>query len=350
MKSSFRIGSHLIKKGRKTYCIAEISANHNQKYKEAVALIHAAKKAGADAVKLQTYTPDTLTIPCRNKYFSVGKGTMWSGKNLYDLYKEAHTPWDWQPKLKKVADSLGLDLFSTPFDRTAVDFLEEMDVPAYKIASFELIDLPLIEYIAKTKKPIILSTGMASYKEIQEAVRTILRAGNDRLALLKCTSAYPADPAEMNLRTIPDMINKFRIPVGLSDHTLGHTAPVIAVTQGACIIEKHFTFSRAVPGPDNAFSLEPDEFADMVKAIRTTESALGTIHYGPTAHERKSLAFRRSLFVVEDIAKNGEITEQNVRSIRPGYGLPPKMMTRILGKKVRRKLTCGTPLKQNFIV
>ena len=348
MKSSFKIGSRLVGIGKPAYCIAELSANHNQNFEEAVTLIHAAKKAGADAIKLQTYTADTLTIPCNNKYFRVGDGTLWSGRNLYDLYKEAYTPWEWQHELKKIAESLGMDLFSTPFDRTAVDFLEDIDVPAYKIASFELVDLPLIEYIAETKKPIILSTGMASEEEIREALDTIEGTGNTRGALLKCTSAYPALSEEMNLRTIPDLMNKFKVPVGLSDHTLGNNASIIAVSLGACIVEKHFTLSRKTPGPDNAFSMEPIEFCDMVNAIRTTESALGKVHYGPTSHEKRSLAFRRSLFVVEDIKPGEEFTEKNVRSIRPGYGLPPKMITRVLGRRARMGIGRGTPLKKNM--
>jgi pseudaminic acid synthase len=349
MKNSFTIGSHHVGRGKPAYCIAEISANHNQNFEEAVTLIHAAKKAGADAIKLQTYTADTLTIPCDNKYFRVGDGTLWSGRNLYDLYKEAYTPWEWQPELKKIAEGLGMDLFSTPFDRTAVDFLESLEFPAYKIASFELVDLPLIEYIAGTKKPIILSTGMASEEEIREALEVIRSTGNDRVALLKCTSAYPALPEEMNLRTIPDLREKFRVPVGLSDHTLGAIAPLIAVSLGACIIEKHFTLSRMTPGPDNAFSMEPSEFSEMVTTIRITESALGAVHYGPTSHEKKSLAFRRSLFVVKDIKKGAVLTEENVRSIRPGYGLHPKYLSTILGKRINCNLKKGTPLSDRFI-
>jgi pseudaminic acid synthase len=339
----------MIGRGKPAYCIAEISANHNQNFDEAVTLIHAAKKAGADAIKLQTYTADTLTIPCDNKYFRVGDGTLWSGRNLYDLYKEAYTPWEWQPELKKIAEGQGMDLFSTPFDRTAVDFLESIDVPAYKIASFELVDLPLIEYIAETKKPIILSTGMASEGEIREALDTIRSAGNNRVALLKCTSAYPAVPEEMNLRTIPDLMEKFNVPVGLSDHTLGTVAPLIAISLGACIVEKHFTLSRMTPGPDNSFSMEPSDFREMITTIRIAESALGTVHYGPTSHEKKSLPFRRSLFVVQDIKKGTVLNEENIRSIRPGYGLPPKYLSNILGKRINRNLKRGTPLSSRFI-
>jgi N-acetylneuraminate synthase len=349
MKNYIKIGNHLIGRGLRTYCIAELSANHNQNFKDAVSLIHAAKKAGADAIKLQTYTPDTLTINCDNDFFRLGKGTLWEGKNLYELYKEAYTPWEWQPALKKIANDLGMDLFSTPFDRSAVDFLETMDVPAYKIASFELIDLPLIEYVAETKKPIILSTGMASQQEIHEAVDTIRSTGNKMIALLKCTSAYPASEDEMNIRTIPDLIKKFKVPIGLSDHTKGCIAPIVAVSIGACIVEKHFTFSRETLGPDSAFSMEPHEFKEMVHAIRTTEATLGKIHYGPMKHERQSLLFRRSLFAVENIKKGEIITEKNVRSIRPGQGLPPKFLKIILGKKVKNEIKKGTPLSFDLI-
>jgi pseudaminic acid synthase len=349
MKNSFKIESHPIGKGNPTYCIAEISANHNQNFDEAVSLIQAAKKAGADAIKLQTYTPDTITIDCDNKYFRVGKGTLWEGRNLYELYKEAYTPWEWQPELKQIANDLGLDFFSTPFDRSAVDFLEEIDVPAYKIASFELIDLPLINYIAKTGKPLIISTGMATELEIREALEVIHKTGNDQIAILKCTSAYPAPADEMNLRTIPDLINKFDVPVGLSDHTLGWIIPVTAVSLGACIIEKHFTLSRSVSGPDNAFSLEPTEFKDMVSAVRVAEQALGQIIYGPMEHERQSLVFRRSLFIVKDMKKGEVFSDKNVRSIRPGYGLHPKFFDAIIGKKSKIKIKAGTPVTWDII-
>jgi len=349
MRNSFKIGSHLIGKGKTTYCIAEISANHNQNFQEAVALIHAAKDAGADAVKLQTYTPDTLTIPCDNQYFRVGDGTLWSGRNLYELYKESYTPWEWQPKLKKISNDLGMDLFSTPFDRSAVDFLEEMGVPAYKIASFELVDLPLIEYIAETKKPIILSTGMASEKEIREAIETINSTGNNSVALLKCTSAYPAPPEEMNLRTIPDLIKKFKVPIGLSDHTLGNITPIIAVSLGACIIEKHFTMSRETPGPDSPFSTEPGEFKEMVVAIRESGAALGRVNYGITESEKANRKFRRSLFVVRDIKKGEKITSDNIRSIRPSDGIEPKYFETVLGKNAVVDIKKGSPLHWNHI-
>jgi len=330
------------------FIIAELSANHNQDFNQAVKLIHAAKEAGADAVKLQTYTADTLTIDCDNEYFRIGKGTIWEGKNLYSLYKEAYTPWEWQPELKKIANDLGMDLFSTPFDFSSVDFLESMDVPAYKVASFEIVDLPLIRKIAQTGKPIILSTGMASLAEIEEAVHAIRNEGNEQIALLKCTSAYPARAEEMNVRTIPHLSQMFNLPVGLSDHTLGIFVPVAAVSLGACIVEKHFTLSRHEPGPDSVFSLEPQEFTAMVEAIRETEKALGRVCYEVSDHEKASRVFRRSLFVVKDMKKGDVFTEENVRSIRPGYGLPPKYFNKILGKQTKINIRRGTPLHWDF--
>jgi pseudaminic acid synthase len=331
------------------YIIAEMSANHGQSFDQAVEIMGAAEEAGADAVKLQTYTPDTITIDCDSDYFRIGKGSLWEGKNLYQLYGEAYTPWEWQPKLKRVADELGLDCFSTPFDFTAVDFLEKMDVPAYKIASFELVDLPLIRKVAATGKPVIMSTGMASFDEVAEAVREFRDAGGTQLALLKCTSAYPSPPEEMNLRTISHMSEAFNVPVGLSDHTLGIAVPVAAVTLGACIIEKHLTLSRSVPGPDSAFSLEPHEFKEMVAAIRVAEKALGQVNYQVTEKEKASRVFRRSLFVVQDLKTGDAFTEQNVRSIRPGYGLPPKHLSQVLQKKAARDLKRGTPLEWSMI-
>jgi N-acetylneuraminate synthase len=300
-------------------------------------------------VKLQTYTPDTLTIDCRDPCFRVGKGSAWEGKYLTDLYAEACTPWEWQPELKNLADEIGIDLFSTPFDATAVDFLAAMDVPAYKIASFELVDLALLARVAREGRPVILSTGMATRDEIREAVNTVRDAGNDQVALLKCTSAYPAPYAEMNLRTIPDLAETFRVPVGLSDHSLGPLAPVVAVACGACIVEKHFTLSRARGGPDSAFSLEPAEFRAMAEAVRDTEDALGTVSYDVTEHEQASRVFRRSLFVVADIAEGEEFTPENVRSIRPGYGLSPRYYTGILGRRARRPLKRGTPLAWDHV-
>ncbi|RLE08392.1 pseudaminic acid synthase, partial [Candidatus Aerophobetes bacterium] len=302
--------------GYPTYIVAELSANHCQSFGRAVELINKAKEVGADAVKLQTYTPDTVTINVDADLFRHGEGTLWAGRTLYDLYSEACMPWEWQPKLKKIADEIGIDLFSTAYDPTAVDFLEEMGVPVHKVASFEIVDIPLIERMARTGKPLIISTGMATLSEIEEAVQTAQRAGATQIALLKCTSAYPAPPEEMNLRTIPHLAEAFGVPVGLSDHTLGIAVPVAAVALGACIVEKHFTLSRDVPGPDSAFSLEPHEFKAMVEAIRTAEKALGEVRYEVEEQEAKSRVFRRSLFVVKDMKAGEVFTEENVRSIR----------------------------------
>jgi pseudaminic acid synthase len=343
------IGNRKIGPEHPVWVIAEISANHNQNFDQAVQLIKAAKEAGADAVKLQTYTPDTITIDCDNEYFRIGKGTIWEGKTLYKLYQEAYTPWEWQPKLKQVAYDLGMDLFSSPFDQTAVDFLEEMGVPAYKVASFELVDIPLIQYIAKTGKPIIMSTGMATLAEIDEAVTAAREAGCKEIALLKCTSSYPAKPEEMNLRTIPHMSEVFDLPIGLSDHSLGIAIPVSAVTLGACIVEKHFTLSRNIHGPDSAFSLEPHEFKQMVDTIRVAEKAFGGINYEVTEREAASRIFRRSLFVVEDMRAGETFTYENIRSIRPGYGLEPKYLNNLLGKKAQRDIKKGTPLTWQLI-
>ena len=318
-------------------------------FQQAAEILKAAKECGADAVKLQTYTPDTMTINCRNEYFQIGKGTIWEGRHLYDLYGEAYTPWEWHPKLKAVAQDLGLELFSTPFDQTAVDFLEEMGVPAYKIASFELVDLPLIRRVAQTGKPIIMSTGMATLAEIDEAVQAAREAGATQIALLKCTSAYPAPPEEMNLRTIPHLSTAFQTPVGLSDHTLGIAIPVAAVALGACIIEKHFTLSRSIPGPDSSFSLEPDEFKTMVEAIRTAENSFGSISYAVTKREAASRVFRRSLFVVQDMKAGDIFSENNVRSIRPGFGLSPKYYETLLGKPVKKDVKKGTPVRWDLI-
>jgi pseudaminic acid synthase len=349
MNSIIRIGQKKIGTLFPVYIIAELSANHNQDFNQAVKLIHAAKNAGADAVKIQTYTPDTMTLDCDNEYFAIGKGTIWEGKNLYDLYAEAYTPWEWQPDLKKIANDLDMCFFSTPFDSSSVDFLESMDVPAYKVASFEIVDIPLIQKIAQTGKPVILSTGMASLAEIEEAVHIILKEGNDQIALLKCTSAYPALPESMNLKTIPHLAEAFHVPVGLSDHTLGITASVVAVALGACIIEKHFTLSRSVTGPDSAFSLEPGEFKAMVDAIHQTKKSLGRVEYEGTELEKASKVFRRSLFVVKDMKKGEFFSRENIRSIRPGYGLPPKNVEIILGRKASRDIIRGTPLTWGII-
>jgi pseudaminic acid synthase len=326
------------------YIIAELSANHANKLQHAIDTVRAAKDAGADAIKLQTYTAATMTLPLKKAPFLIQGGTPWDGRNLYDLYTEAHTPWEWHDKLMNEAERVGIDCFSTAFDPTSLEFLEKLGVGIHKIASFEIVDIPLIEKMAKTGKPMIISTGMATLEEIDDAVKAARRAGCTELALLKCTSAYPAPFREMNLRTIPDLAEKFNCPVGLSDHTLGIAVPIASVSIGASIIEKHFTLSRAIKGPDSAFSLEPTEFQTMVESIRAVEAALGKVEYGITENQKGSLVFRRSLFIVEDVKAGEVLTEKNVRSIRPGNGMPPKYLTEILGKPASVSMAAGTPL------
>ncbi len=345
---AIRIGDRWIGRDHPVYVVAEVSANHNQSYEKAVALVEAARDAGADAVKLQTYTADTMTLDSSRPEFVID-GTLWSGRRLYDLYREAYTPWDWQPRLQDVAHHLGLGFFSSVFDVGSIDFLEGLGVPAYKIASFELVDIPLLARAARTGKPLILSTGMASFAEIEEAVQAVRGAGAASFALLKCVSAYPAPDVDMNLRTIPHLVSSFGAPVGLSDHTTGSTAAVAAVALGACILEKHLTLSRAEPGPDSAFSLEPREFRDTVTAVRSTQKALGGVVFGGTPSEEKSKAFRRSLFVVEDVAAGETFTERNVRSIRPGHGMHTRHLHEILGRRARRPIARGTPLTWDLV-
>lgn len=349
MTATIHIGKRTIGPGQPVYVIAEMSANHGQSFDEAVKIVHAAKDSGADAVKLQTYLPDTMTIACDREEFRIGGGTLWDGRNLHELYSEAYTPWDWQPRLKQLAEDLGMDCFSSAFDSTAVDFLEGMNVPAHKIASFELVDIPLIQKLARTCKPLIMSTGLAAVEEIEEALQTARQAGATGIALLKCTSAYPALPDEMNLRTIPEMARRFDVPVGLSDHTMGVTVPVTAVALGACIVEKHLTLSRSVPGPDSAFSLEPHEFKAMVDAVRVAEKALGQVHFGLSEREDASVVFRRSLFVVEDMRQGEIFTAQNVRSIRPAYGLHTRYLPEVLGKAAAQDIQRGTPLSWDLV-
>jgi pseudaminic acid synthase len=349
MSRVIRIGQRLVGDSQPVYIIAEMSANHNQSFERAVAVIHAAKQAGANAVKLQTYTADTITIDSDRPEFRIGGGTLWDGRTLHDLYREAYTPWEWQPKLKQAANDAGLDLFSSPFDETAVDFLERMDVPAYKLASCELVDIPLIQRIARTGKPLILSTGMATCSEIEEAIAAARQASATQIALLKCTSSYPAPAEEMNLRTIPELVRRFGVPVGLSDHTMGIASPVASVALGACIIEKHITLSRTEPGPDSAFSLEPQEFKSMVDAVRVVEKALGEIHFGPTGNEAASRVFRRSLFVVHDIKRGEVFTAENVRSIRPAQGLHTRHLPEIVGRCAACDIKRGTPLNWDLV-
>ncbi len=345
----FNISNRKIGLNESTFIIAELSANHLQNLNLAVDTIKAMKESGADAVKLQTYTPDTITIDSDNQYFHIDQGTIWDGKTLYQLYQEAYTPWEWQPKLKKIAEDLGLICFSSPFDKKSVDFLEEMNVPAYKVASFEITDIPLIEYIASKGKPVIISTGIATLADIEEAVNVCRRMGNDQIALLKCTSAYPAPLEESNLRTIPNLADTFNTVVGLSDHTLGISAPLASVALGAKIIEKHFIIDRKMGGPDAAFSMEPDEFKSMVGAVRDVEKALGNVNYDLTEKTTKSRDFSRSLFVVQDIKAGESLTEENVRSIRPGFGLHPRHFRQIIGKKVRTDIKRGTPLDWTLV-
>ena len=349
MERSFRIGNRTIGWQAPCYVIAELSANHNQNFDQAVRILHAAKDAGADAVKLQTYTADTITLRSDKECFRIAGGTLWDGRILHDLYQEAFTPWEWQPKLKEIANELGMHLFSSAFDDSAVDFLEQMNVPAHKVASFELVDIGLIQKMARTGKPLIMSTGMASEEEISEAVEAARGAGATQIALLKCTSAYPAPPEEANLLTIPELARRFGCPVGLSDHTMGIAVPVVAVALGACIIEKHLCLRRADGGPDGAFSLEPQEFKAMVEAVRTAEKALGSVQFASGPREANSRRFRRSLFVVEDIKKGELFTKQNVRSIRPADGLHPRNFNEVLGKRAARDVERGTPLTWTLV-
>lgn len=344
MTTEITIGNRCIGPGKPTYVIAELSANHNQNFDNARAIIHAAKDAGADAIKLQTYTADTITLRSDKPRFRVQGGTLWDGRILHDLYQQAYTPWEWQPRLKKIANDLGMDLFSSAFDDSAVDFLEQMNVPAHKVASCELVDLGLIRKMSRTGKPLLISTGMATEDEISEAVQAARDAGATQIALLKCTSAYPARPDEANLRTIPELVRRFQCPAGLSDHTMGVAVPVAAVVLGASILEKHLCLSRAHGGPDSAFSLEPAEFKAMVAAVREAEQAMGTARMAPSPSEVNSRRFRRSLFVVEDVKQGELFTERNVRSIRPADGLHPRHFLEVLGKRAASDVERGTPL------
>ncbi len=346
--SAFKIKNRMVGDGYPAYIIAEMSANHAGSIERAKEIIREAKRCGADCIKIQTYTPDTLTIDCHNKYFQVENGT-WEGENLYSLYGKAYTPWEWQQELKEEADKVGIDFLSTPFDTTAVDFLEDMGLEFYKIASFEMIDLPLLRYIAATGKPIIMSTGMATLEEIKESVETIKDCGNDQIALLKCSSAYPALPEQMNLRTIVDLKEKFDLPIGLSDHSMGHMSATTAVTLGANIIEKHFCLGREIENPDASFSMTPTEFKEMVDTVRQVEAALGKVSYGVAPQEESSMVFRRSIFVVEDVKAGERLTEDNTRIIRPGYGMKPKYIEDVLGMKVQQDIERGTPLTLNLV-
>ncbi|MEL6540359.1 MAG: pseudaminic acid synthase [Pseudomonadota bacterium] len=345
-----QINGREIGPGARPYLIAEMSGNHNQSLDRALALVTAAAENGADAVKLQTYTADTITLDCDAPGFVIGdEGSLWAGRRLYDLYDEAHTPWDWHSPIIEHARTLGLDCFSSPFDASAVDFLEELGVPAYKIASFEVVDLPLIRKVAETGKPMIISTGMASMVEIGEALRVAREAGNDQVCLLKCTSTYPATPENTNITTIPNMRATFGCDVGLSDHTMGTGVAVGAVALGAVLVEKHFTLARADGGVDSAFSMEPAEWRSLREETERAWQALGQVTYGGTRAEEGSRAFRRSLYVAQDMAEGEAFTAQNLRSIRPGFGLAPKHYDTLLGKRVNRALTMGTPVRWDMI-
>ncbi len=344
-----KINNTIISQNNQCYIIAEMSANHNGSFDNAVELIKQCALAGVDAIKLQTFTADTITMDCDNKYFQINQGTLWDGRTLHDLYKEAYTPWEWQPKLKKIAEEYGIECFSSPFDKSSVDFLEEMNVKAYKVASFEITDIPLIEYIASKNKPVIISTGIATLTDIEKAVNACKRVGNNGIILLKCTSAYPATYEEMNLKTMQNLSETFNILVGLSDHSLGIEIPIAAVALGAKVIEKHVTLTRNDGGLDADFSLEPHELKAMVLAIRNTEKALGRVTYDLSEKTMKSREFSRSLFIVKDIESGEAFTEDNVRSIRPGYGMHPEYLGKVIGKIATMNMKKGTPLKWEFI-
>lgn len=349
MRNEIKIGSLAIGNKERTFIIAELSANHGNDINIAKKTILAAKEVGADAIKIQTFTPDTITLDCENDYFTVKGGTIWDGRTLYDLYEEAHMPWAWQKELKEYANSIGLIFFSSPFDKSAVDFLESIDVPAYKIASYEIMDIPLIEYTASKGKPMIISTGVASLNDIQEAVEACHRVGNDQIILLKCTSSYPAKIEDTNLKTIPNMKETFGVEVGLSDHTSGITVPILSIALGSNVIEKHFILDKSIGGPDSSFSLEPQDFKEMVDSIRDAEKALGKVDYSMSEKKKESRLLGRSLFVVKDIKSGEKFTEENIRSIRPGYGLSPKYFKGIIKRKAICDIERGTPLSWSLI-
>jgi len=337
------IGEIKIGRNSNVFIIAELSANHNGSLHTAIETIKAAKRTGADAIKLQTYTADTITIDCRKPDFMI-KGTIWEGKNLYDLYKEAYTPWEWHEELFRIAKEEGLVCFSSPFDKTAVDFLENLDTPAYKIASFEITDIPLIEYVASKGKPVIISTGIATHEDIKLALDACYRMGNKDISLLKCTSSYPAPIEEANMIMVKDMAERYGVITGLSDHTMGSTVPIVATAFGAKIIEKHFILDRSIGGPDASFSMNENEFTAMVKAVREAEKAIGVVDYNLTEKQIQGRDFCRSLYVVGTIKKDEILSDNNVRSIRPGFGLHPKYFYSILGKKASRSLSQGDRL------
>lgn len=345
-----KIGSRKIARGEPVYLIAELSANHGGKLETALRTVRAAKESGAHAIKLQTYTADTMTLPPEKKGMIIQGGTLWDGRSLYELYQEAATPWEWHAPIKRAAEAEGLDFFSTPFDPSAIDFLESLDVVAHKVASFEIVDLPLIRRLAKTGKPLIISTGLATFSEIKEAVETARTHGAHEIALLKCTSAYPSPFREMNLQTIPHLAESFGCPAGLSDHTLGITTPIAATALGATIIEKHFILSRDVGGPDSSFSLEPHEFRKMADSVREAQEAIGTIVYEVTPEQKKNFFFRRSLYVTRPISKGEAFTPENTQALRPASGLAPRHYDEVLTKHAACDIEVGTPLTWELIV
>lgn len=346
---NIKIGDREINKNSPCFIVAELSANHNHDIEIAKKTIKAAKESGADAIKLQTYTPDTITIDCDSEYFQIKQGTVWDGTTLYKLYEKAYTPWQWHKELKEYAHNIGLIFFSTPFDKTAVDFLEELNVPAYKVASFEITDIPLIQYMASKGKPMIISTGIATLEDIRLAVDTCKKVGNEDIILLKCTSSYPANIEDSNLLTIPDLSERFNVISGLSDHSVEKEVPITAVALGAKMIEKHFIINKDIGGPDAGFSMEPDDFREMVNSIRKVEKSMGVVDYELTDKKKRNRELSRSLFIVKDMKKGDAITEDNVKSIRPGFGMHPKYYNDILGKKVNKDIDRGTPLTEDII-
>lgn len=348
MKPTLSIGNRMIGPENPPYIIAELSANHNGCLKTALRIIEEAKKSGADAVKLQTYRPDTITLDCDSDDFKI-HGGLWDGYTLYELYREAHTPWEWHKPLFEHARKIGITIFSSPFDTTAVDLLEDLNAPAYKIASFEAVDLPLIRYVASTGKPMIISTGMADAEEIREAIEAAREGGCKELAILHCVSGYPAPASDYNLRTIPDMIERFGLVTGLSDHTLDNTTAITSIALGASIIEKHFTLDRNGGGPDDSFSLEPPELAALCRDTRTAWEALGKVDYGRKSSEVGNIKFRRSLYFIKDLKAGDVITADSVRSVRPGYGAAPKMLESIIGKTILHDVKANTPVKMEWI-
>jgi len=328
----------------KVFIIAELSANHGHSIDVVKKSIELAKESGADAIKIQTYTPDTITLNCDNEYFQINNGTIWDGTTLYKLYQEAYTPWEWHKELFNYAKEIGIEIFSTPFDKTAVDLLEELETPIYKIASFEINDISLIEYVASKRKPMIISTGVGKEEEIREAVETCRKMGNEDITLLQCTSQYPAKLEDANLIMIKDLAERFNVKAGLSDHTMGSLVATTAVAMGAEVIEKHFIIDRSLGGPDSSFSMTPIEFREMVENIRNVEKMIGKVSYEITESKKKSFKFKRSLFVSKNIKKGEILTEENIKSVRPADGISPKYYNHVLGKKVRKDLKFGTPL------